>query len=182
MSKAFTKDTDGDDEDEREDEPVSPHVKNYMTPRGFATLQEEWRQLIRVERPKVVEVVSWAAGNGDRSENGDYIYGKKRLREIDRRVRYLTKSMESAIIVDPKQQKNHDQIFFGATATYVRQDGSEHTVTLVGVDEAEFSDGKISWLSPIAKALLKARVGDVIKVRTPAGVDMIEILSICYEE
>jgi transcription elongation factor GreB len=130
----------------------------------------------------VVEVVSWAAGNGDRSENGDYIYGKKRLREIDRRVRYLTKRLESAEVVDPALQKNRDQVFFGATVTYVRQDDSEHKVTLVGVDEAELSNGKISWLSPIAKALLKARVGDAIDVRTPAGVDTLEVLSIHYQQ
>ena len=137
---------------------------------------------MRVERPKVVEVVSWAAGNGDRSENGDYIYGKKRLREIDRRARYLTKRLESAEIVDPKLQKNRDQVFFGASVTYVRQDDSEHTVTLVGVDEAELSQGKISWISPIAKALLKARVGDAVEVRTPAGSDTLEILSIRYAD
>ncbi len=178
MSKAFTKDTDGDDE-ELEAEVAAP-VKNYMTPRGFAVLQEELRQLMRVERPKVVEVVSWAAGNGDRSENGDYIYGKKRLREIDRRARYLTKSLETAIVVDPEQQKKRDQVFFGATVTYIRQDGGEHTVTLVGVDDAELSNGKISWISPIAKALLKARVGDAIDVRTPSGVDTLEIISISY--
>ena len=178
MSKAFTQDTDGDDE-EPELETATP-VKNYMTPGGFAVLQEELRHLMRVERPKVVEVVSWAAGNGDRSENGDYIYGKKRLREIDRRARYLTKSLESAIVVDPEQQKNRDQVFFGATVAYSRRNGSEHKATLVGLDEAELSQGKISWLSPIAKALLKARVGDVIEVRTPSGVDTIEIVSIRY--
>jgi transcription elongation factor GreB len=181
MSKAFTKDTDGNNEDP-EPEIVSAHVKNYMTPRGFLALQEELRQLMRVERPKVVEVVSWAAGNGDRSENGDYIYGKKRLREIDRRVHYLTKRLETAEIVDPKQQKNRVQVFFGATVTYVRQDDSKHTVTLVGVDEAELSKGRISWISPIAKALLKARVGDAREVHTPSGIDMIEVLSIRYEE
>jgi transcription elongation factor GreB len=182
MSKAFTKETDGDEDDLDEAEALPANVKNYMTPGGFATLREELRHLMRVERPKVVEVVSWAAGNGDRSENGDYIYGKKRLREIDRRVRYLTKRLESAEVVDPALQKNRDQVFFGATVTYVRQDDSEHKVTLVGVDEAELSNGKISWLSPIAKALLKARVGDAIDVRTPAGVDTLEVLSIHYQQ
>jgi len=182
MNKAFTKDTDDVDDKDIEIEAVSLNVKNYMTPCGFAAMQEELRQLMRVERPKVVEVVSWAAGNGDRSENGDYIYGKKRLREIDRRIHYLTKKLETAEVVDPKQQKNRAQIFFGATVTYVRMDDSKHTVTLVGIDEAELSKGKISWVSPIAKALLKARVGDAIEVRTPAGVDTIEILSISYEE
>jgi transcription elongation factor GreB len=181
MSKAFTKDEGNGDED-IEPKTVFSGAKNYMTPRGFAALQEELRQLLRVERPKVVEVVSWAAGNGDRSENGDYIYGKKRLREIDSRVHYLTKKLETAEVVDPKQQKKRNQVFFGATVTYVRMDDSENTVTLVGVDEAELSEGKISWISPIAKALLKARVGDAVEVRTPSGVDTIEILSICYEE
>ncbi|MFA4993723.1 MAG: transcription elongation factor GreB [Bdellovibrionales bacterium] len=182
MSKAFTKDTDGEADESLEAEVVPSDVKNYMTPCGFTALREELRQLMRVERPKVVEVVSWAAGNGDRSENGDYIYGKKRLREIDRRIHYLTKKLETAEIVDPKQQKNRAQVFFGATVTYVRQDDGTHSVTLVGIDEAELSKGKISWISPIAKALLKARVGDAIEVRTPSGIDTIEILSICYEE
>ncbi len=183
MSKAFTKDTDENDDGEIGVEaPASPVVKNYMTPRGFAALQEELKQLMRVERPKVVEVVSWAAGNGDRSENGDYIYGKKRLREIDRRIHYLTKKLETAEVVDPKRQKNRDRVFFGATVTYVRMDDSEHTVTLVGIDEAEMSKGKISWVSPIAKALLKACVGDAIEVKTPSGVETIEILTICYDE
>ena len=181
MSKAFTKDTDGDDEGDIEIEASPSGVKNYMTPKGFATLQEEWRHLMRVERPKVVEVVSWAAGNGDRSENGDYIYGKKRLREIDRRVRYLTKKLETAEVVDPKQQKNREQVFFGATVTYIREDKSEHTVTLVGIDEAELSQGKISWISPIARALLKARIGDRVEVRIPAGTETLEILTIRYE-
>jgi len=181
MSKAFTKDTDGDDED-GDIEAAIPSVKNYMTPAGFASMQEELRQLMRVERPKVVEIVSWAAGNGDRSENGDYIYGKKRLREIDRRIRYLTKRIESADVVDPKLQKVRDRAFFGATVTYVRQDDSKHTVTLVGVDEADMSQGKISWISPVAKALLKSRVGDEVGVRTPTSVEMIEVLTIEYEK
>jgi transcription elongation factor GreB len=180
MSKAFTKDTDNDADDLDDIEIAPVDVKNYMTPGGFATLQEELRQLMRVERPKVVEVVSWAAGNGDRSENGDYIYGKKRLREIDRRVRYITKSLESSIIVDPEQQKNRDQVFFGATVAYKRTDKSKQTVTLVGIDEAELAKGKISWISPIARALLKARVGDVVEVRTPSGVEALEVMSITY--
>jgi transcription elongation factor GreB len=180
MSKAFTKETDDSDDELDEAEVVPANVKNYVTPRSYAVMKEELRNLLRVERPKVVEVVSWAAGNGDRSENGDYIYGKKRLREIDRRVRYLTKRVESAEVVDPSLQKNRDQVFFGATVKYVRQDDSEHTVTIVGVDEAEMSQGKISWLSPIAKALLKARVGDAVDVRTPSGIDSIEVISIEY--
>lgn len=182
MSKAFTKDKGADEDNDLPDAAPVSHGKNYMTPRGFAALQDELKNLMRVERPKVVEVVSWAAGNGDRSENGDYIYGKKRLREIDRRIRYLSKSIESAEVVDPKKQKNRDRIFFGASATYSREDGSEHTVTLVGIDEAELSQGKISWQSPMARALLKAEVGDDVKVRTPSGVETIEIKSIIYEE
>jgi transcription elongation factor GreB len=181
LSKASTKESDGDEDDLDEAEALPAAVKNYMTPNGFAVLQEELLNLKRVERPEVVDVVSWAAGNGDRSENGDYIYGKRRLREIDRRIRYLTKRLESAEIVDPRLQKNREQVFFGATVIYVRGDESEHKVTLVGIDEAELSQGKISWISPVAKALLKARVGDAIDVRTPAGVDTIEVLSIVYE-
>lgn len=183
MSKAFTKESDGtDDTDEAEDvpPPVPAHVKNYMTPAGFAALQEELRQLLRVERPKIVEIVAWAAGNGDRSENGDYIYGKKRLREIDRRIRYLTKSLDSAEVVDPARQQNLTQVFFGATVTYAREDDSEHTVTLVGVDEANINEGKISWLAPVARAVLKAREGDTVELRTPAGSEMLEIISIEY--
>jgi len=181
MSKAFTKDSDAKDEELDEIEPIPADVKNYMTPHGFASLQAELKNLMRVERPKIVEIVSWAAGNGDRSENGDYIYGKKRLREIDRRARYITKSLESAIVVDPRQQKNKEQVFFGATVTYVRPDKSTHKVTVVGIDEAELSQGKISWISPIAKALLKARVSDKIDVRTPSGVETIHILAITYQ-
>jgi transcription elongation factor GreB len=181
MSKAFTKDTDAEDEADSDLVEAAPKGgKNYMTPKGFSSMQEELRQLMRVDRPKVVEVVSWAAGNGDRSENGDYIYGKKRLREIDRRIHYLTKKLETAEVVDPKLQKNRAQVFFGAKVTYVREDDSEHSVTLVGIDEADFAQGKISWISPIAKALLKTRVGDAVEVRTPSGIETIEVLSISY--
>jgi transcription elongation factor GreB len=151
-----------------------------MTPTGFAALREELRQLLSVERPKVVEIVSWAAGNGDRSENGDYLYGKKRLREIDRRVRYLSKRLESAEVVDPEKQQGLQQVFFGATVTYVKEDDSEHTVTLVGTDEADPAHGRISWLSPVAKALMKARVGDVVDLRTPSGHESLEVLAIRY--
>lgn len=183
MSKAFTKDDEGEgEEQDLASEDIPSGVKNYMTPRGFAALQAELRQLLRVERPKVVEVVSWAAGNGDRSENGDYIYGKKRLREIDRRIHYLTKRLETAEVVDPRQQKNRSQVFFGATVSYVREDDNETLVTLVGVDEADFSKGRISWLSPIARALLRARVGDAVEVRTPSGIDTLEVMSISYEQ
>jgi len=156
--------------------------KNYMTPQGWRAMQEELRQLCRVERPKVVETVSWAAANGDRSENGDYIYGKRRLREIDRRIRFLTKRLESAEVVDPALQTRRDQAFFGATVTYADEDDKETTVTIVGVDEADFARGQVSWVSPVARALLKARVGDVVTVRTPAGAESIEIVAIRYEE
>jgi transcription elongation factor GreB len=180
MSKAFTKETDVDDDAPEEAEALPAGVKNYMTPLGFAVLKDELRGLMNEERPKVVEVVSWAAGNGDRSENGDYIYGKKRLREIDRRIRYLSKRLESAVVVDPAEQKNTDQVFFGATVTYKRKNGEKLKVTVVGVDESEIAEGKISWLSPVAKALMKAYVGDVIELRTPSGPDAIEVLAIKY--
>src|SRR5882724_7446425 len=137
MSKAFTKETDTEDTDPEESDALPAHVKNYMTPQGIKVLKDELRKLLRDERPKVVEVVSWAAGNGDRSENGDYIYGKKRLREIDRRVRYLTKRIESAEVVKPEWQKNQDQVFFGATVKYARRDNTKQKVTIVGIDEAE---------------------------------------------
>jgi transcription elongation factor GreB len=183
MSKAFTKETDGDDEDAAEDAPALPiGTKNYMTPQGFAMLRAEYRHLLRVERPKMVEVVSWAAGNGDRSENGDYIYGKKRLREIDRRVHFLSKRLEASEVVDPARRTNFDQAFFGATVTYATQDDKEHTVTIVGIDEADVDKGQVSWISPIARALLKARVGDSVDIRTPAGPETIEVVRIVYDE
>jgi len=140
------------------------------------------RQLSRVERPKVVEVVAWAAGNGDRSENGDYIYGKRRLREIDRRIRFLRKRLESAQVVDPAQQKARDRVFFGARVTYAAEDGRETTVKIVGVDEADLAQGRISWLSPVARALLRAREGDSVPVRTPAGTETLEVVAIAYDE
>jgi transcription elongation factor GreB len=151
-----------------------------MTPPGFAALQAELRQLMNEERPKIVEIVAWAAGNGDRSENGDYIYGKRRLREIDKRVRYLNKRLESAEVVDPAKQKNLKQVFFGATVTYAREDDNEHTVQLVGVDEADAAKGKISWISPVAKALLKAKEGDTVELKSPRGNEMLEVISIRY--
>ena len=180
MSKAFTKETDTEDGDQDEADALPAGQKNYMTPKGLAALKEEFRHLLYGERPKIVEIVSWAAGNGDRSENGDYIYGKKRLREIDRRVRYLTKRIESAEVVDPGQQNNRDQVFFGATVTYVRDAGAEQTVAIVGVDEADLAQGKISWLSPVARALLKARVGDTVELRTPVGVNGLTVVAIRY--
>jgi transcription elongation factor GreB len=180
MSKAFTKEGDGDGPEAEEADALPVGIKNYMTPRGFAALQEELRFLLREERPKIVEIVSWAAGNGDRSENGDYIYNKKRLREIDRRVRYLTKRIESAEVVDPRKQQGLEQVFFGATVTYLRGDGSELTVTLVGVDEANLDQGKINWISPVAKALMKGREGDTREIRAGGGTEVIRITSVEY--
>jgi len=180
MSKAFTKET-KPEEIEPDDGPSLPKgAKNYITLAGLARLQAELKTLRTVERPKVVDVVSWAAGNGDRSENGDYIYGKKRLREIDRRMRFLMKRLEIAEPVDPDLQTNRDQIFFGATVTFCNDDDVERTVRIVGVDEARIDDGEISWVSPVARALMKARIGDVVKVQTPKGIDEIEVLEISY--
>ena len=160
--------------------PIPSGVKNYITPEGHRRMQDELRQLLRVERPKVVETVAWAAGNGDRSENGDYIYGKRRLRETDRRIRFLSKRLERAEVVDPNQQKKRDQVFFGATVTYVTGGGTEMTITIVGVDEADLDCGQVSWLSPVARALMKAHQGDIVELRAPAGVEQIEVLAIRY--
>ena len=177
MSKAFTKET--DDEPEEPEIPADKNI-NYVTPFGLDALQNELRHLLYEERPKVVETVRWAAGNGDRSENGDYIYGKKRLREIDRRVRYLTKRLDNAKVIDPELQKNLTKVFFGATVTYAEADGTTVTVKLVGIDEADLAKGKISWISPVAKALLKSEVGDMVKLRTPNGELTLKILAIKY--
>ena len=183
MSKAFTKETDQEDEDLPEEaEPLPRGVKNYITPTGLQRLRDELKHLRVEERPKVVEVVSWAAGNGDRSENGDYIYGKKRLREIDRRMRFLLKRIEIAEVVDPARQTNHDKIFFGATVTYADSNDAERTIRIVGVDEARHEAGEVSWVSPIARALLKAEEGDVVEVRTPNGPESIEVLEIAYQD
>ena len=182
MSKAFTKEYDGADDDDLPEEsgglPLA--AKNYMTPAGFARMREELDTLMRKERPEVVKVVSWAAGNGDRSENGDYIYGKKRLREIDRRVRYLSKRLANAEVVDPARRGPTEQVFFGATVTYANGRGEERTIKIVGVDEVALDQGHVSWISPIAKALLKAEEGDVVKMRTPQGVDDIEVIAVKY--
>lgn len=160
---------------------TNPPAKNCMTLAGHAALSEEFDFLWQKERPRITEIVSWAASLGDRSENGDYIYNKKRLREIDRRLRYLMKKLDDAEIVDPRKQQGLEQVFFGATVTYAREDGTEITVTLVGVDEADFSKGgKINWHSPVGRALMKARVGDEITVRTEAGKEMLEVLEIIY--
>ena len=180
MSKAFTKETDTEEElpDEPSDLPAG--TPNYITPEGYQALRDELQSLLRDERPKIVEIVSWAAGNGDRSENGDYIYGKRRLREIDRRIRFLGKRIEASKVVDPGEQRNRDQVFFGATVTYAREDDSEHTIRIVGVDEADLDHGKVSWISPVARALMKARTGDVVEVRTPGGLESLEVVAIRY--
>jgi transcription elongation factor GreB len=184
MSKAFTKESDDDGDDDLPETAAAlpAGAKNYMTPAGHTRLEAELRHLTSVERPQVVEVVSWAAGNGDRSENGDYLYGKKRLREIDRRVRYLLKRLEIAEVVDQSRQTNREQVFFGATVTYADSQDEERTVRIVGVDEARHEEGDVSWVSPVARALLKARVGDVVRVNAPAGIEEIEVVSIAYHE
>ncbi|PPR60992.1 MAG: Transcription elongation factor GreB [Alphaproteobacteria bacterium MarineAlpha4_Bin2] len=183
MSKAFIKEDDGEDdvfplEDRELSLPLG--AKNYMTPEGHAALVAELRELRIIERPKVVEVVAWAAGNGDRSENGDYIYGKKKLREIDRRIRFLMKRLDNVEVVNPKQQQGLEQIFFGATVTYENAVGVENTIRIVGVDEAKTEKGQVSWISPIARALHRAREGDIVQLRTPSGVAEIEVVKIDY--
>jgi transcription elongation factor GreB len=172
------------DEEDDEDGPpgIPPGTPFYMTPEGHARLSEELRRLWNEERPQVVEVVAWAASLGDRSENADYQYGKRRLREIDRRVRFLRKRLERAQVVDPAAQTRRDQVFFGATVTYARGDDSEVTVTIVGVDEADTARGRISWVSPVARALLGRRVGDLARVRTPQGTEEVEVVAIRYGE
>ena len=179
MSKAFTRESDAE-EDEVGLPPLPAGGKNYITPKGYAALRAELFDLIDNERPKVVDIVHWAASNGDRSENGDYIYGKKRLREIDRRIRFLTKRLEIAEVTDPSVHFGKDQVFFGATVTYVEEAGDERTVTILGIDEADSLKGEVTWISPIARALLKSREGDVVKLVTPVGVQEIEVLSVHY--
>jgi transcription elongation factor GreB len=169
-----------DDDDEVGVPAIPPGSKNYMTPQGHLRMKTELLHLIDVERPEVVHVVHWAASNGDRSENGDYIYGKRRLREIDRRIRFLTKRLDLAEVVDPSIHHGSDQIFFGATVVYENQLGAENTVTIVGIDEFDPLAGKISWISPVARALTKARVGDTISLRTPSGVDELSIVDVSY--
>ncbi len=182
MSKAFTRENDADSEEE-DAEPVSSLPKgtpNYITPTGHARLCDEMEHLLRIERPSVVETVAWAASNGDRSENGDYIYGKRRLREIDRRLRFLTKRLEIAQIVDPGLQAGNDQIFFGATVTVNDETGMPKTYQIVGVDETDPAHGHISWISPLARALLKQREGEIIRFQSPAGPRELEILEVRY--
>lgn len=179
MSKAFTRESDAE-EDEVGLPPLPAGGKNYITPKGYAALRAELFDLIDNERPKVVDIVHWAASNGDRSENGDYIYGKKRLREIDRRIRFLTKRLEIAEVTDPSVHFGKDQVFFGATVTYVEEAGDERTVTILGIDEADSLKGEVTWISPIARALVKAREGEVVKLVTPVGVQEIEVLRVHY--
>ena len=180
MSKAFTKESDADDEDDGALPAIPSGTRNYMTPGGFARLRVELLQLMDEERPKVVEAVHWAAKNGDRSENGDYLYGKKRLREIDRRIRFLTKRLEIAEVTDPSVHHGSDQVFFGATVRYVDETGNERSVTILGIDEAESAKAQVSWISPIARALLKSREGDVVKLVTPGGTHEVELLAVSY--
>lgn len=180
MSKAFTKESDADEDDDVDLPPLPIGGKNYITPAGYARLRAELLSLIDDERPRVVEAVHWAARNGDRSENGDYIYGKKRLREIDRRIRFLTKRLEIAEITDPSHHHGDDQIFFGATVTYADEAGLQRTVTILGIDEADNMQSQVSWISPVARALLRAHVGDVVRLSTPAGMQDIEIIAVLY--
>ena len=180
MNKAFTKETDDSDDDELLLPALPASGKNYITPAGHARIRAELLDLIDNERPKVVDIVHWAASNGDRSENGDYIYGKKRLREIDRRIRFLTKRLEIMEITDPAMHHGSEQVFFGATVTYVDETAVERTVTILGIDEADSAKGEVSWVSPIARTLLKAHVGDVLQLLTPAGKLEIEVLSVRY--
>jgi transcription elongation factor GreB len=183
LSKAFTKETDAEDDEDGGDGamPALPSgSKNYITPPGYARLRDELLQLMDEERPKVVEAVHWAAKNGDRSENGDYLYGKKRLREIDRRIRFLSKRLEIAEVTDPSVHHGSDQIFFGATVRYVDETGDERSVTILGIDEADSAQSQVSWISPIARALLKSREGDVVKLVTPGGAHEVEVLSVSY--
>ncbi len=183
MNKAFTKESDNDNDDD-DGSPALPPLpagaKNYITPAGYARLRAELMTLLDDERPKVVEIVSWAAKNGDRSENGDYLYGKKRLREIDRRIRFLTKRLDIAEVADPALHHGNDQVFFGATVTYADEAGNERTVTIRGIDEADNLAGEVSWVSPIARALIKAREGDEVTLVTPNGPQRIEVLTVSY--
>lgn len=183
MNKAFVKESDGDDDDLDPGQTAIPAgSKNYITPAGHKRLRDKLLSLIDVERPEVVRLVSWAASNGDRSENGDYIYGKRRLREIDRRIRLLTKRLDIAEVVDASRQESTDQVFFGATVDYATPDGEEHTITIVGIDEVNLDEGHVSWISPIARALLKAKIGDTVTLMTPVGPQPIDVLDVRYPE
>ena len=188
MNKAFTREPDGDVDDSDADgdgaelPPLPAGTRNYLTPQGYRRLRAELMTLLDDERPKIVEVVSWAAKNGDRSENGDYLYGKKRLREIDRRIRFLSKRLDIAEVADPSLHHGSDQVFFGATVTYATARGEERTITIKGIDEADSLNGEVSWISPIARTLLKSRVGDELQLLTPGGVEGIEVLAVHYPQ
>ena len=183
MNKAFTRESDAADEDD-DGAPALPALpagaRNYITPQGYRRLREELLTLLDVERPRIVEVVSWAAKNGDRSENGDYLYGKKRLREIDRRIRFLTQRLDIAEVADPSVHFGRDQVFFGATVTYATSAGHERTITIKGIDESDSLNGEVSWIAPVARALLKAREGDEVQLVTPAGIERLEVLEVRY--
>ncbi len=180
MSKAFTRETE-DDDDELSPLPAIPAgTKNYITPEGYRRLKEEYMHLLDVERPALVQTVHWAASNGDRSENGDYIYGKKRLREIDRRLRFLAQRLENSEVIDPEQRQGCEQVFFGATVTVCHEDGTERTYSIVGIDEADASKGHISWVSPLARTLLKARMDDVVMLQLPDGIEELAVVDIVY--
>ncbi len=171
----------GADEESEDAAPATPKgVKNYITPAGYARLRDELKQLLDVERPELVRTVAWAASNGDRSENADYIYGKRRLREIDRRIRFLTQRLDNAEVVDPARREVTDQVFFGAQVSYVDAVGAARTITIVGMDEVDPPRNRVSWIAPIARALLKARVGDVVSFRSPRGLEELEIVDVRY--
>ena len=181
MSKAFVKEPSEDDEDEISGVAEIPRGSpNYMTIVGHAAIRAEFEQLVKIDRPEIVKIVSWAAGNGDRSENGDYIYGKKRMRELDKRIRFLSKRLDTAVVVDPVDQENIDQVFFGATVTIFDDEGTEQRYQIVGIDEANAAQGKISWISPLARALLKTREGDLVKFQSPLGWREVEVVKISY--
>ena len=184
MSKAFTREDDTAPEDDLEGEeanPVPAGSKNYLTPAGWHRMRDELKWLVNTERPEITQIVSWAAKNGDRSENGDYLYGKKRLREIDRRIRYLTKRLEIAEVVDPATREETEQVFFGATVTYATAAGAEQTIRIVGIDETDPARHYVSWISPVARALIKAREGDTVSLHTPGGEEALEIIAVRYE-
>lgn len=183
MSKAFTRENDNDnDDDELTPLPaIPPGTKNYITPAGFRRMKDEYKQLWEVERPALVQTISWAASNGDRSENGDYIYGKKRLREIDRRLRFLAKRLENSEVIDPEQRRGCEQVFFGATVTVCHGDGEERTYSIVGVEEADVGRGRISWVSPLARTLLKARADDTVLLQLPNGVEELVVVEVSYQ-
>jgi transcription elongation factor GreB len=181
VSKAFTREDDAPEEDLEPEPQAPPGQKNYITPAGQARLKSELKALVEAERPELLKTIAWAASNGDRSENADYIYGKRRLREIERRIRFLIKRLEIAEVVDPRDQ-DRERVFFGATVTYRDSNGADHTVSIVGTDEVDPARGRVSWVSPVARALLKARAGDVVTAATPSGPDELEVLEIRYEE